>query len=69
MVNNDDNDDEMTFLRAVTILIAEEPSDSTLRQENDVPFEYYIFVSISHHQFTYTYISLFVYLTSVTSLY
>ena len=31
-VTNDDNEDEMTFLRAVTILVAEEPSNSTLRQ-------------------------------------
>ena len=31
-VNNDDNEDEMIFLRAVTILVAEEPSNSTLRQ-------------------------------------
>ena len=30
-VNIDDNEDEMTFLRAVTILVAEEPSNSTLR--------------------------------------
>ena len=33
-------------------------------ESNDVPFEYYISLSISHH-----YISLYVYLTSVTSVY
>ena len=37
----------MTFLRAVTVLVAEEPSNSTSRQGrvNDFPFEYYIYPS------------------------
>ena len=61
-INNDDNEDEMTFLRAVAT------RRGSKRKSNDVPFEYYISVCISHHQFTSAYISLYVCLTSVTSL-
>ena len=69
-INKDDNGDEITFLRAVTtrsrrtIKVNFETRKSQIK-----PFEYYISVSISHHQFTFTYISLYVYLTSVTSMY
>ena len=61
-INNDDNEDEMTFLQAVAT------RSGSKGKSNDVPFEYYISVCISHHHFTFAYISFYVYLTSVISL-
>ena len=52
----------MTFLRAVATC------SGSKGKSNDVPFEYYISVCISYHQFTFAYILFYVYMTSVTSL-
>ena len=50
-VNNDDNEVEITFLRAVTIHVVEERQTQLLDEgeSKNFPFESYISVSISHH--------------------
>ena len=56
-LNNDDNKDEMTFLRADTTRSGRTvKANCEIRESNDVPFEYYMSVNISHHQLTFTYV-------------